>query len=300
MSNWNLGNLRLLATFDAIMTRGSVGSAADAMNVTQSAVSKQLAQLRDWLGDDLFVRTSEGMSPTPRALAIRERVGSILDQAESLVTESTPTPSEFSGRFVLSGTDQLLHRLAPVLIERLAREAPRLQLAMLPLERDYHTRQLESGAVNLVIAINWRAPELLKQKLLGHDRFVCAMHRDHPLAGSRLTLKRYLSADHILVSPLGSEKGVVDIELDRRGLTRNVVASVPAFSMINAELLGKSRIVAVPTQVAKALEVSDELVVKEIPLPLPVSDYYALWHPRFSAEPRFRYLLTLIEEVFAG
>ena len=300
MSDRNIKRLPLLATFDAIMTRGSLVAAAESMNVTQSAVSKQLAQLRGWLDDDLFVRTSDGMQPTPRALALRERVTSILEQTAALGAEGRVTPAEFSGQFVISATDEVLERLVPVLVSRLADEAPRLRLITLPLARDYSVRQLESGQVNLLVAVNWHAPDQLKLKKLDSDHFVCVMHRDNPLTRGNLTLRRYVKATHVLVAPLGYEKGVVDLELERLGMARHVCASVSAFNMIGERLLGRSRIATVPSRVAERIAKSGRIVIKPVPLTLPPTDYYALWHPRFSADPRMRWVLEAVSGVFEG
>ncbi|MEH6519304.1 MAG: LysR family transcriptional regulator [Halioglobus sp.] len=299
MSKWNIKKLPLLETFNAIMMNGSVVAAAEAMNITQSAVSKQLAQLRDWLGDELFVRTRDGMQPTPRALAISEQVRSILEQASELVSDEQVLPADFAGQFVISATDEILEQLVPPLVNQLVEQAPRMRLVTLPLARDYLVRQLEAGQVNLVVAVNWHSPELLMQKRLFSEEFVCVMHRDHPLAGSNLTLKRFADATHVMVAPLGSESGIVDVELQRLGLKRWVCASVSAFHLINPELLGTSRIVTLPRGIAERLVKRNPFVIKPAPLTLPKTDYYALWHPRFSAEPRFRWILELVEAVLA-
>ncbi len=300
MSNRNYRNLPLLEAFDAIMTRGSIVGAAEAMNVTQSAVSKQLGQLREWFGDELFVRTREGMQPTPHAWTLKDRVQSILAEASALTADDITPPKEFSGKFVLSGTDEILARLAPKLVDRFAKEAPNLRLVTRPLVKDYLVRQLEAGQVNLVVAVNWKAPEMLRQLRLGSDPFVCVMHRDHPLAEASMTLKRYVDATHVLVAPLGNEKGVVDIELEKKGLQRHVCASVSAFHMVDEDLLGKSRIATLPSKVADEITRNGPLVTKKVPITLPETDYYALWHTRFSAEPRLRWMLTLVTELFDG
>ena len=287
----NIRKLPLLETFHAIMTRGSLVAAAESMNLTQSAVSKQLAQLRDWLDDELFVRTSDGMQPTPRALELRERVEAILAQASDLASEGDVSPADFDGRFVLRATDEILERLVPVLINRIAEEAPRMQLVTRPLARDYSMRQLEDGQANLVVAVNWHAPELLKQKRIFSEHFVCVMHEDHALAGVNLTLKRFADATHVLVAPLGLEAGVVDIELQKLGLERHVCASVPAFNMINETVLGDSRIVTLPSRVAESVVKNGPFVIKPVPLQTPSFNYFALWHPRFTSEPRLRWML---------
>src|ERR1043166_8911505 len=66
--NANRLDLNLLRVFGALLETRSVTIAASTLGLTQSAVSNQLARLRDAFDDPLFVRTSEGMVPTPRAL----------------------------------------------------------------------------------------------------------------------------------------------------------------------------------------------------------------------------------------
>ncbi len=299
MSTRNLRRLPLLETFDAIMTRGSLVAAAESLGVTQSAVSKQLAQLREWLDDELFVRTSDGMQPTPRALSLRERVAGILDQATDLASEGEINPRDFTGEFVISATDEVLERIVPPLVDRLFDEAPELRLIALPLSRDYSAQHLESGRVNLLVAVNWHAPEQLMQKKLGSDPFACVMHEDHVLADGNLTLKRYAAATHVLVAPLGYKQGVVDAALQERGMQRRVCASVPVFGMVNENLLGTDRICTLPSRVVDRLVETGPFVRKRVPLSLPVTHYYALWHPRFSADPRLRWMLEAVEAVFA-
>ncbi|MEM9623005.1 MAG: LysR family transcriptional regulator [Pseudomonadota bacterium] len=298
MKERNIRNLPLLEAFEAIMMRGSISGAAESMYVTQSAVSKQLNQLREWFGDELFVRTSKGMQPTPRALELRQAVQDLLTQARALFPEDVAKPQEFVGKFVLGATDEILARVVPPLVDRLAREAPDLRLTTLPVARDYLLDQLESGQVNLVVAVNWNAPELLKQRRLGSDPFVCVMHEQHPLAGGNLTLRRYADATHILVAPLGNDKGVVDLELEKHGLQRRICVSVSAFHMVDQQLLGTSRIATLPSRVAQQLTRGSPYITKRVPLALPETVYFALWHQRFSAEPRLRWMLAAISELF--
>lgn len=300
MSNRNIRYLHLLGAFDAIMTHGNIGDAAEALHVTQSAVSKQLSQLRAWLEDDLFVRTRHGMQPTPRALALQNPVQAILEHASRLTPDPEVVPAEFTGRFVLSATDEMLARLTPALLDQFQKHSPTMQLVTLPLVKDYLVRQLEAGLVNLVVAVNWNAPESLIQKRLGSDKFVCVMHKGHPLAAQNMTLKRYANATHVLVAPFGTEKGVVDFELQHLGLERHVCASVSAFSMINEKILGETRIATLPSRVAQGLVESGPLISKPVPLRLPLSHYFGIWHARFAAEPRLRWVLGCIDKIFTS
>ena len=72
--NFNHLDLNLLRVFDEILQTHSITIAASNLGLTQSAVSNQLHRLREAFGDPLFVRTTEGMMPSPKAKAIAPAV----------------------------------------------------------------------------------------------------------------------------------------------------------------------------------------------------------------------------------
>ena len=77
MTNWNTFDLNLLVVFDTVMQEKNLTRTGQRLGLTQSAVSHALARLRHMLKDELFVRTPEGMQPTPRA----ERMSGPIHQA---------------------------------------------------------------------------------------------------------------------------------------------------------------------------------------------------------------------------
>jgi DNA-binding transcriptional LysR family regulator len=85
-------DLRHLRIFVALCAARNVTRAAEAVGLSQSSVSVVLAQLRDHYGDPLFVRTAQGMQPTPRAKLIEP----VLRQALQLLDQSLVRPAEFN------------------------------------------------------------------------------------------------------------------------------------------------------------------------------------------------------------
>lgn len=282
------------------MDEGSIVGAATHLGVTQSAVSKHLAQLRDWFADPLFVRTREGMLPTPNALQIIGQAERVLMEANKLMAVRPEAPAEFTGALTLSATDEVLSHIAGRLHDKMSHETPNLRLTCLPLSPDYSVRQLETGKVNLLVAVNWHSPMHLKQKLLFRDTFACVMHKDHPLAGETLTLKNYAGARHVLVAPLGHEVGHVDQELAKSGLSRNVSISVPNFGLLTPSLLAKDGLVTLPLQVAQNMISRSDLVVRQPPLDLGQVNYFALWHERFDLDPKLSWMRAAVAEIYAN
>ncbi|MBT8460215.1 MAG: LysR family transcriptional regulator [Boseongicola sp.] len=285
-----------LQAFAAIYDENSVVRAAQTLGVSQSGVSKQLARLRDHFDDDLFVKTADGMLPTPRAISIEARIRHILEEIDALDGHSRLQPDAFSGTFRIMATDEILKRLMPALDQRLSADAPDLRLTTVPLSNDYGARDLETGQINMVIAVNWHAREHFRQRLLFRDQFKCVMHREHPQADGPLTAESYCETDHVLVAPLGHDSSMIDRMLGERGLNRRITRSVGSFSLLTSELLRSDRMVTVPSAVAQGLLDDGNLRVLDPPFMLPSIDYFALWHPRFQRDERVTWMLDAVLE----
>lgn len=302
MSNWNISGERftLLTTFKAIYENGSLNAAADMLGITQSAVSKHLQKLREWLEDELFVRTARGMEPTEKSASLIERVDHILQEIAILSEASHFDPALLQGVFTIATTSEVSLRLTQGLLEKLSTQAPQLRITIINLTNDYSIRELEVGKVDLVISVNWHAPEQLIQKRLFSDRFVCLMHKQNALAKRKLTIENYAKAAHIMVAPLGMELGFIDEQLAKHQLRRQVRLSVPEFSQLEPHLLRGEHIVTLPHRVAKIIAKRDELTIKQLPLEVPGIDYYLLWHRRFNNENTNTWMRKHVVELLAA
>src|SRR5690242_936950 len=113
-------DLNLLPVFEATYEEGSLSKAATRLAMTQPAVSHALARLRSMLRDDLFVRHSRGVTPTPVADALYARVGEALGLVRAGVDESRGfDPKTSRRRFVVAIPHPLGSMLALSLLERL-------------------------------------------------------------------------------------------------------------------------------------------------------------------------------------
>jgi DNA-binding transcriptional LysR family regulator len=65
VTNFRNFDLNLLLVLDGVLREGTLSNAAKALNVSQPTISSSLAKLRVILQDELFVRSGNGMQPTP-------------------------------------------------------------------------------------------------------------------------------------------------------------------------------------------------------------------------------------------
>ncbi len=151
--SFNRLDLNLLHVFDAIFHTRSVTVAASNLHLTQPAVSKQLNRLRELLDDPLFVRTNEGMAPTPRAEALAGPIRKALSEVHHAIDRQLgfdPMTSDRTFRIFLSDLGQMV--FLPKLLELIAREAPAVNIhtVQVPPSR-MRGVALESGDVDLAV-----------------------------------------------------------------------------------------------------------------------------------------------------
>ena len=100
--NWGAFDLNLLIVFDAVMQERSVTRAGGKIGLSQPAVSHALSRLRYMLKDELFIRTPDGMVPTPRAEQLAAPVRRALSDMQLALEPETFVPHEATRLFVLA------------------------------------------------------------------------------------------------------------------------------------------------------------------------------------------------------
>jgi DNA-binding transcriptional LysR family regulator len=291
-------DLNLLVVLDVLLAEGSVAGAARRLRLSPSAMSRALARLRDTTGDPLLVRAGRGLVPSPRALALREQVRRIVQDAESALRPAmAPDLAKLVRTFTLRTSDGFVETFGPALIGRVGAEAPGVRLRFMP-KLDKDSTLLRDGAVDLETGVVSRAmgPEVRAQALL-RDRFVGVVRIGHPLGEGEITPARYAAGRHVFVSRRGLMQGPVDEALGPLGLQREVVAIVGGFSAALALARCSDLIAPVPERHTAALRAG----MFSFPLPVQVPEITVslLWHPRLDADPAHRWLRGCVRDACA-
>src|SRR4051812_50162003 len=113
-------DLNLLVTLDVLLAELSVARAARRLRLSPSAMSRALARLRAVTGDPLLVRAGRGLIPTPRALELRGRVGSVVQEGQALLRPAEAIDLTTVARtFTLRTSDEFVENFGPALLARL-------------------------------------------------------------------------------------------------------------------------------------------------------------------------------------
>ena len=287
-------DLNLLVAFDLLMQEQNVSRAAERMFVGQSAMSHILQRLRQQLDDPLLVKTSTGMKPTDRALALIDPVRIVLRDVERLLRAPEDfDPDKSQRRFVIAATDYMEVLLLPALVELITRQAPNVVIHVKRTELPFPESELEHNELDVVLgfeAILKPAGYLISEKLFD-DRVTCLVSRSHPAnEGARLTLDEYLSMRHMLISRQGTRIGVIDEWLAEKGLERRIALIVPHFLSAPLIVANTDMVLSLPERIARQFVGLAPLSILPVPIDLPVYELVMIWHPLRENDPAHRWL----------
>jgi DNA-binding transcriptional LysR family regulator len=288
-------DLNLLLTLDVLLAEGSVARAAERLGLSPSAMSRALARLRETTGDPLLVRAGRGLVPTPRAIELRERVGQIVQDGVAILRPARKINLKRLIRtFTLRTSDGFLENFGPDLIARVGEEAPGVRLRFVQ-KADKLSASLRNGTVDLETGVVAQStgPELRAQALF-RDRFIGVVRMGHALAEGDVTLARYVSGRHILVSRRGLDSGPIDEVLTSLGQKRTIATIVAGFAAALALARGSDLIASVPERHTGNLRAG----MHSFPLPVsaPEITVSLLWHPRMDADPAHRWLRERVRD----
>ena len=288
-------DLNLLKTFDALMDEGSVTRAAQRLMLTQPAVSAMLTRLRDYFDDPLFVRSQRGMVPTERAMTLAGPIKQVLADINLLLQPIHFDPQTSKMTYTIAATDYALKAVIVPLMAELKKQAPGIRVAVIAVNQDSLSRQMEQGEVDLALVTPETTPEELHGRALYEEQYVCMMRADHPAAVSgRITLEKFCSLEHILVSNKGGFWGPTDDALATMKLNRHIGLSVNSFLVLPEILRITDMIAVVPRRLACR---HDNLMIMDTPLELLGFTKSMAWHERSHRDPAHRWIRALCLEV---
>ncbi len=299
MLQWHamaIPDLNLLLTLEALLAEGSVAGAARRLQLSPSAMSRALTRLRAVTGDPLLVRAGRHLVPTPHALALRDRVGHLVHEAQAVLR---PAGDEQRGQlvrtFTVRASDGFVDNFGAPLLARIGADAPGVRLRFIQ-KMDKHSVLLRTGSVDLETGVIGEAtsPEVRTRRLFG-DRFVGVARSSHALTSGTITPARYAAQRHILVARRNVEVGPIDAALAPLGLQREVATFVGGFSAALALARATDLVATVPERHTGNLRAG--MFTFALPLTLPEMTVSLMWHPRMEADPHHRWLRGCFFEV---
>ena len=293
-------DLNLLVVFHEVYRERQISNAARRLRLSQSAVSNALGRLRRTFDDELFVRTAQGMQPTPYAQLLAEPVaGALATLAEAFKPAQAFDAGSSARHFRLAMSDVGEVYFMPVLIELLRQQAPTVQVSTVRAGAIDIKTEMEAGRVDLAIGAFDDVSGALYQRRLFEQAYVTMFRKGHALGRGKPTLKRFLAFEHLIVASSDSPYDKVNALLDKAGVRAATSFQVPHFTAVPYIVGSTDLVVTVPEKLAQRAAAPFNLAYLRPPLDLPSLQTNIFWHRRYTQDAGNQWLRKLLAETFA-
>jgi len=294
-------DLHHLQVLEVLLREHSLTRAAQALNVTQPALSKTLARLRRYFDDPLFVRVALRMEPTPKALELQAPVKAILERMRALRSEHVPFDPKTSNRvFNFCVVDAGVIKLLPTLVNRLMQEAPNVRLRVLQLDAENLESWLVSGKVDFAMGAFPSLTKAIRRQALWAETYVSVVRKGNRRISRNPTIEEFAREKHVLVSSLGTGHAHQQAEraIEAAVPEANIMCRVPMF--ISAAVLAKhtDAVATLPASIATVLADDLDLEIFTPPVKLPKLEIYQYWHERLHREPGTKWIRGVFLSLF--
>jgi len=293
--------LSLLVTFQALLQERNAVAAAKKLRISQSAVSKNLAQLRLLFDDQLFDRTSHGFEPTPLAKKLEGPLSDALNQIDSLLTPAEFEAESYEGRVRLALHDAGFAFIAAPLMALCEKRAPGIQLDL--WFKDVKGLQALSNAeVDLLIlpqdaGQHWHDDEHLVWQKLYQEPLVCLLRPGNPALQDKWDEENYLACTHIGIRDSQLGTAMLDQHLNQRHLTRTFSAMTPDFHTATRLVQQTDAVFTCSHSWAELVSQEVDVIKRPLPFPQHVCGYHLVWHQRTDSSPLHLWLRERIFDI---
>src|ERR1700676_1831757 len=293
-------DLNLLVVFDAIMRDRSVTRAGQRLGLRPPDMSQALTRLRHMLKDELFVRSPNGMVPTPRAEQLATPIRIALDGLQQSLEPVQFDPSKATTTFHIAVDNYAAIVFVAPIATHIAGIAPGVTLDFRPSGTLNVLEQLDRSELHLAMGPSGVQGERFSRRRLLQDQFVVVHRKGHPAARAQeFSTEKLTTLPQLEISSAQFGPEFVDAGPGRS--KPNLKAAMRAPFLSAAEILATSDLVSVlPLNVAKNMIESHHLVFHRLsrsPKPIEAA---MIWLRRLDNQPAHAWLRDVINQVANG
>lgn len=291
-----LNQLDFLLVVEAVLQYRTITRAAEALDVSQSALSHSLARLRTRLGDPLFVRVGGEMRPTPLVTQLADPIGrSLRIIRDEVLSTSEFDPVQTKRVFRIGVGEVGAFLIVPRVLRLLRERAPLAQVAALDVPRHEIVAALEEGRLDVAIGYYPELKTSVYQQLLFTRTFVGIVRNDHPYIGQRLTVRQLRSVAVVRTPNTLAINRWLDSRLDGTGGT-GVAMEMP-YVLALAPILAETDWMGVVTdELVPAFRKLAPLRAVDLPADMPRIPVRQHWHRRFKDDAANRFIREVVYE----
>jgi len=294
-------DLNLLPVFETLLQTRSTTRSAQLLARTQPAISRDLARLRDMLGDPLFVKVQGRLEPTAQALAMWPRLKAALAELDSTLAGSAQfDPAQARDDFHVGCNSSVELTLSSWMAGALSQQAPGVTVRFSAVRAAVAPEEsLETGEMQLAVGRFRSCPASCVSRHLAVDQRVCVVRQGHPVLARPLTFESFVGLKFLTTTAMQGIPNDLDEYLAGLGLKREFPLLVSNLALAPHILMSSDYATTLPRRVARQVASHFPLAIAELPPGVPVSRYSMIWSRRWDAVRSLQWLRGQVERALA-
>ncbi|HAS8518560.1 TPA: LysR family transcriptional regulator [Vibrio vulnificus] len=284
-------DLNLIPIFVAIFEEQNLSKAAARLDISQPAVSKALARLRDIYDEPLFHRSPSGVEPTSFAVDIYPAMLTAFKNFTSTLSASSEFEAKVSNRiFSIACVSVASYELMPQLLKQIRQHAPNISLEVHPLFTEDYESDLRLQRYDLIIDMAPRGWTTLKVEPIFSERLMVVCCADHPRIADACSVAQFLAEEHVVVSRWHARKSLMSEEDIADLAQRKIVYRASGALEMLPVVHGSEYIGMLPESTINAFAGTYNIKAVSLPFEHDIYDLCAIWHPSRSSESAHQWL----------
>ncbi|MBN8031116.1 LysR family transcriptional regulator [Vibrio vulnificus] len=284
-------DLNLIPIFVAIFEEQNLSKAAARLDISQPAVSKALARLRDIYDEPLFHRSPSGVEPTSFAVDIYPAMLTAFKNFTSTLSASSEFEAKVSNRiFSIACVSVASYELMPQLLKQIRQYAPNISLEVHPLFTEDYESDLRLQRYDLIIDMAPRGWTTLKVEPIFSERLMVVCCADHPRIADACSVAQFLAEEHVVVSRWHARKSLMSEEDIADLAQRKIVYRASGALEMLPVIHGSEYIGMLPESTINAFAGTYNIKAVSLPFEHDIYDLCAIWHPSRSSESAHQWL----------
>jgi LysR family transcriptional regulator, nod-box dependent transcriptional activator len=291
-------DLNLLVALDALLAERSVTRAADALRLSQPALSASLARLRVHFGDALLTREGNKYELTPLAIRLAEQTGAALEATRRVfAAQAEWDPSESTREFSIYGSDHGLYVFGPTVAELAAERAPGVRFRFMN-----HTPDIVEDASNVLRSVDGMLLPHgyitdLPYEDVASDGWRILASQDNERVGEKLTMNDMAELPWVFTYQSQSAFTPAGRQMQQLGIEVHIDVVVEGFMTLPAFVAGTPRLALIQAHLTDYALQHPGIRVLEPPFEATPISTALWWHPVHRRDPEHAWLRSLFAEV---
>ena len=228
-------DLRQLEIVRAVADKGSFTAAAKGLNVSQSAVSRQVLLLEEELGEPLFLRLGRKVRLTAAGAALLDLSRRVLSDVRDTTATIVEQQHQLAGTLHLGGGMTVCLHVFPAMLKEFRKRHPKVEIKLTTGATPQLLERLRSGALDVgLLTLPVDGTDLAQVPVM-REELLLVMPPAHRLAKlRRITPEDLVGQTWVLFERGSSTRRVIDEMLQRDGIRPRIVMETENVEILKA------------------------------------------------------------------